>query len=149
VRAEAIERISAEIYTRLAEDFGGDPAVSATFRELAQEEVQHAFRIRLLRNQYRSIVRLFARMERLEEEVDAIHDDAVRLREEVMRGTWGMDLGSIRPRLVAMEDRLHLHAERMAHGADPRISGFFEALAQQDHAHRRLLASAEADRRRA
>jgi rubrerythrin len=139
-RAEAIERISAEIYARLADDFADAPAVAATFRELADEELQHAVRILLLQKQYRSSPGLFARMERLEEELNAIEAVALGLRDELTRGAWGRDLPSIRSRLIAMEDRLHLHAETMARSADPGLRPFFEALARQDEAHRRLLA---------
>ena len=138
-RAEQIERVAAEIYTRLAQDFAGSPSVSATFRELANEELQHATRIRLIRNQYRSNPGLFARMERLEEELAAIETAAERLRDEVSRGAWGKDLAGIRPRLAAMEESLHLHAETMARGAGPGIREFFESLARQDDAHRRLF----------
>ena len=139
-RAEEIERVCAEIYTELARDFADDPPVSATFRQLANEELQHAARTRLLRNQYRSNPSLFGQMERLEEELSAIETDAMRLRDEVVRGVWSKDLAGVRARLVAMEDRLHVHAETMARRADPRVRAFFETLAQQDEAHRRLCA---------
>jgi len=138
-RAEQIERVASEIYTRLSEDFADSPSVSATFRELANEELQHAARIRLVRNQYRSNPGLFARMEHLEEELAAIEAAAERLRDEVTRGAWGKDLAGVRPRLAAMEDSLHLHAETMARSAGPSIREFFESLARQDDAHRRLF----------
>ena len=138
-RAEEIERASAAIYTKLADDFADEPRVSATFKELANEERQHAACIRLLRDQYRSTPQLFNRVERLDEELENIERYVAQLRDEVERGAWGKDLTSVHPRLALMEDRLTLHAERMAREADPRVRGFFEALAQQDHAHRRLF----------
>jgi rubrerythrin len=138
-RAEEIEQASAAIYTRLADDFSGEPRVSSTFKELANEESQHAARIRLMRDQYRSTPQLFNRVKRLDEELENIERYVAQLRDEVERGAWGKDLTSVHPRLALMEDRLSLHAERMAREADPRVRGFFEALAQQDHAHRRLF----------
>jgi hypothetical protein len=141
-RAEQIELICADIYARLATDFEDTPEVSATFRKLAQEEQQHAARIRLMQNQYRASPGLFTRMERLEAELSALEREAARLRDEVMRGAWGNDIATVHQRLVEMEDRLHLHAETMARSADPRVRDFFEALARQDEAHRQLCAVA-------
>ena len=138
-RAEEIELASAAIYAKLADDFADEPRVSSTFKQLADEERQHAARIRLMRDQYRSTPQLFNRVERLDEELENIERYVAQLRDEVERGAWGKDLTSVHPRLALMEDRLTLHAERMAREADPRVRGFFEALAQQDHAHRRLF----------
>ena len=81
-RAEKIERVSSEIYTRLAESFAGDPSVSTMFQEFAREEVQHAARIHLLRSQYQSSPGLFARMERLEEELGAMEAFLFGLRDQ-------------------------------------------------------------------
>ncbi|GEJ57131.1 ferritin family protein [Anaeromyxobacter diazotrophicus] len=143
-RAERVEQLSAEIYAQLARDFAADKEVSAAFRALAEEEQQHALRIRLMRERYRTNPALFERMEWLEEDLDAVDRYVRELRDEVARGAWGTEVALVHPRLLEMEERLGLHAERMARDADPDVRGFFEALAQQDRAHHRLFAPAPA-----
>ena len=140
-KAEQVETIASEIYAHLAKRFAGRPDVAAEFRQLSQEEVQHALRIRMLAGQTRSNAKLFRDVERLDELLEELHGDAVLLRAEVQRGRWGDDLGEIRRRLLEMEEHLAtVHAQCMSRGADPTIARFFEALANQDLAHARLLA---------
>lgn len=143
-RAERVEQLAAEIYAQLARDFAADRAASSTFRALADEEHQHAVRIRLMRERYRTNPGLFERMEWLEQELEGVDRYVNELRDEVARGAWGIDLALVHPRLREMEDRLGLHAERMARDADPDVREFFEALARQDRVHRRLFESAPA-----
>jgi rubrerythrin len=140
-RAEKIERVSGEIYAGLAETFAEEPSLSTTLKQLAQEEIQHAARIRLLRTQYQSTPGLCAQLERAKEELGEIEAFVFGLRDELTSGRLGRDLALVRPRLIEMEERLCLHAERMARGADAGIRRFYEALAKQDQVHRRLLES--------
>ena len=138
-RAEAVEATSAEIYECLARRFVGNGGAAATFRELAQEERQHASRIRLMGRRHAAARQLFEGMPRLEEELAEMEALAQRALDEVRLDVWGQDLAAVHARLAALEDRLTTHAEYMARGTDPDLRAFFEALAEQDRAHRRIF----------
>ena len=145
LKAEEVEILASDIYGLLAARFAGRPDVAAEFRELAQEEVQHGMRIRMLGGQVRSNPKLFATVEGLDAALEDVRQDAVLLRAEVQRGRWGDDLAEIRARLVGVEEHLaEVHAQYMARGADPSIRSFFERLAAQDRAHARLLGAKRA-----
>jgi rubrerythrin len=139
-RAESVEATSAEIYERLAEQFAGDTGAAAVFRELAEEERQHAARVRLMGRRHAASRRLFDGVPRLEAELAEMEELARRALDELASGAWGHELAGIHARLAALEERITTHAERMARGADPSLRGFFEALAAQDRVHRRMFA---------
>lgn len=137
-RTEQVERTAAAIYEALAQAFAAEPRVAARLRELADEELQHAARIRLFRAQHGASLPPFGRP-RLEEELADMERYAAGLLDEARRGALGDDIAAVHPRLAEMEERLALHAEAMARGSEGTVRGFFEALARQDRAHQRLF----------
>lgn len=137
-RTEQLERTAAAIYEALAEAFAAEPRVRASLRALADEELQHAARIRLFAAQHGAALPPLAGP-RLDEELADLERYAAGLLDEVRRGALGDDIAAVHPRLAEMEERLALHAEAMARGSEGSLRRFFEALARQDRVHQRLF----------
>jgi len=139
-RAERVERASSELYALVAECFPWPAEDGALLRRLAEEEVQHAARIRLLAARYRSDARAFAvetdalaGLERTEQALGA-------LRSEISAGRWASDLPGLKDRLANLEEGSHgSHADLLARASDPAVGAFFRALASQDRAHVAML----------
>ena len=139
LKAEAIERLAAEFYARLAQDFAPYPKARELFLHLAEEERQHAVRVALLRNQYRANRRFLTFAPRTGEALEVAHATAEVLLTEVLAGSWGLDLVAVCRRLSAFEEQLGAaHAHVLAE-ADAAVKRFFLALTKQDRAHRELL----------
>ena len=139
LKAEAIERLAADFYARLARDFAAYPKAKALFLQLAEEETQHAVRVALLRNQYRANRRHLTFAPRTGEVLEVAHATAEAVLAEVMAGTWGLDLVAICRRLSAFEEQLEVaHAHVLAE-ADAAVKSFFLTLTKQDREHRELL----------
>lgn len=139
--AEEIETVSARMYAALTHAFRDHPAAHALFARLQVEEEQHASRVRLLAAHYRHDTKLVVEADA--GVLEACLAEASRVLVEVEAGAWGDDLGEVKGRLAALEARLATaHAHLIAASANPAIRSFFEALAQQDEAHARLLADA-------
>jgi len=138
-KAEAIERLAADFYARLAQDYAAYPKAKELFLHLAEEETQHAVRVALLRNQYRANRGLLTFTPRTGEALEVAHASAEAVLAEVMAGAWGLDLVAVCRRLSAFEDQLEVaHAHVLAE-ADAAVRGFFLTLTKQDREHRDLL----------
>lgn len=138
-KAERIEAIAHEIYTRLASEFAGDAAAAADFRTLADEEAQHAKRIQLLGRTMRGKV-AFTSDALPKQELEEGLAQAEQLLVEVAAGAWGRDLDQVTERMLAMEERFAVfHAEMMARSADPSVQKLFDGLAKQDRHHKALI----------
>lgn len=138
-KAERLELLAAELYRALAERYGGE--ARALFLRLAQEEGQHASRIRLLAARYRHDSRLVATMSAETHELDALIADADRALEAVRLGEWDGDQEAALGRAAELEARFcKAHAQSLTRDAHPELVTFFERLAAQDEAHRKLLA---------
>jgi rubrerythrin len=138
-KAEKLELLAAELYHALAERFGGE--ARSLFLRLAQEEGQHACRIRLLAARYRHDTKLVATMTAETHEIDALLADASQSLEAVRRGEWDGDQEAALVRAAELEARFcKAHAQSLTRDAHPELLAFFEQLAAQDEAHRQLLA---------
>jgi rubrerythrin len=138
--AEKLELACAEIYQALAELFGAQPAARELFRRLADEERQHASRVRLLAARYRHDARLFGGVETVANRLEPLLAEAVAVRDRIRAGAWAADLDVLRGELVDLEDRFQAaHAQVIAGLGDPALRRFFEQMAAQDDAHRELL----------
>ncbi len=139
-KAEQLELLSAEIYRLLAERFRDQRAASALFTRLMEEELQHASRVRLLRARYRHDAKLFEDADLASANLDALIREAREIGSAIARGEWGENLEVVKQELAEIEDRFAVaHAHALCLGAAPSIRSFFEALAQQDQEHRKLL----------
>jgi rubrerythrin len=138
-KAEKIELLAAELYLALAARYGGE--ARALFQRLAQEEGQHATRIRLLAARYRHDTRLVATMSAEADELDGLLAEAGQALEAVQGGAWDGDQEAALARAAELEARFCLaHAHCLTRDAHPELLAFFQQLAAQDEAHRQLLA---------
>jgi rubrerythrin len=137
-KAERLELLAAEVYRALAGRFAGEGR--ALFLRLADEELQHASRIRLLAARLRHDRRLAAAVAADTAALDTLLAEARRVVDEVVRGGWDGDLEGALRRAGELELRfVAAHAQSLARGAHPELRAFFEQLAAQDAAHARLL----------
>ena len=144
--AERLEMLASGLYRLLADRFAHDPPAHELFLRLADEEVQHAARVRLLAAQYRNDRRMFDEAIRLAgttlQDPEAAVAAASALVEEVASGAWGDDLATVKDRLVDLEESCaSFHAQFLARGVHPEVARFFDELASQDREHQRLLAA--------
>jgi len=138
-QAEKLELLAAELYTALAGRYGGEPR--DLFLRLAQEEGQHASRIRLLAARSRHDSRLVATMAAETHEIEALLAEAAGVLDAVRRGEWDQDAGAALARAAELETRFcKAHAQCLSRDAHPELLAFFQQLAAQDEAHRQLLA---------
>ena len=138
-KAEKLELLAADLYQALAARFAG--AARALFQRLAQEEGQHATRIRLLAARYQHDPRLVATMSAETHELDVLLDEATGSLEAVRRGEWDGDQEAALARAAELEARFcKAHAQSLTLDAHPELLAFFRQLAAQDEAHRQLLA---------
>ncbi|HUL60843.1 MAG TPA: hypothetical protein VLU43_16300 [Anaeromyxobacteraceae bacterium] len=139
--AERIEVVSAEIYGALAIVWAGDADAKALFGQLQDEELQHAARVRLLAARYRHDPRIVRLATADGGELERLLVDAEAMLGDIRAGRWPHALAETKRRLAEMELRTErAHAEFLSKGADAALREFFEQLAQQDDAHRALLA---------
>lgn len=140
-RAERAERLAGLLYRTVAEAFP-EAAEVPTFRRLADEEDQHAARIRLLAARYRHDPRLFENADFKSRALDEVAHAVETLHAEVIAGRWASDYPGLLDQLCALEERgAASHAEVLAEGAVETVAEFFRQMAAQDRSHRLLLAA--------
>jgi len=139
--AERIEVVSAETYAALAVVWAGDAEAKALFLQLQEEELQHAARVRLLAARYRHDPRIVRLAQAGACELERLLGDCEAMLVDIRAGRWPHGLAETKRRLAEMEARaVRAHAEFLSKDADPALREFFERIAEQDDAHRRLLA---------
>lgn len=138
--AERLELACAEIYQALAALFEDQPGARELFRRLADEERQHASRVRLLAARYRHDASLFGGVETVARRLEPLLAEALAVRDRIGAGAWAADLDIVRGELADLEDRFQAaHAQVIAGLGDAGLRHFFEQMAAQDEAHRELL----------
>ncbi len=138
--AERIELLAASIYRALAEQFAGDAGARALFRQLEEEEIQHANRIRLMAVRYLHDSRIFGKARFANYRFDELFEEGDRALCSIRRGEWSNDFAAVKRMVATLEAKFSAsHAQILAHAADPAVRDFFEKLAQQDEAHHQLL----------
>lgn len=138
-KAERVERAAARAYRAGAGALGESPH-AALLTRLAEEEDQHAARVRLLAARYRHDARLFQNVDFKLVALDAEIDAWGRVLLEIEAGRWKDDPPGLLARLAALEEQsAQSHAHVLASAADPAVAEFFQKLAEQDRAHRQLL----------
>jgi rubrerythrin len=138
--AEGLELLAASIYRAAAEAFAWDVEARALFARLAEEEDQHASRVRLLAARYRTDPRLVPAGVADLAELEGLRAEGEAILAAVRAGEWGRDLGRAREKLAALEWRFQkAHAQALARQSNPVLREFFDQLAAQDEAHWKLL----------
>jgi rubrerythrin len=141
-KAEQLEMACAELYRALAVQFEADPGARALFERLAQEEVQHAKRVRLLASRYSHDPKLFDNVDMAVHELETLLAEARQVVADVAAGAWGGNLEVVKGALADLEARfVTAHAHVIAAAAHPSLKAFFEQLAIQDAGHAELLRS--------
>lgn len=138
-KAEAVERAAARAYRAGAAALRGTRQGGLLSR-LADEEDQHAARVRLLAARYRHDASLFQNVDFKLVVLDAELAAWGAAHQEIEAGRFGGDPAALLARLASLEEQsTQSHAHVLAAGADPVVAQFFEQLAVQDRAHRDLL----------
>jgi hypothetical protein len=138
-KAERVELIAERLYRALAGRFGGE--AKAIFLRLAEEEAQHAARIRLLSARARQDRKLVASLAADTTLLDRLLVEAEEALAAVEAGAWDGDPGAALSGAAALELRFcQTHAQTLPRDAHPELRSFFEQLAAQDKAHALLLA---------
>ncbi len=141
--AVRIEILLRDLYAGLAGCFRADPGLRESFFGLAQEEEQHALRIRLLALHRRGVTWSEDAIERFARDLVAVVAELTAMAGDVGRAGDPTVAGPVLRRVLEVERRCEsIHAEGLARSEDPVVRGFFSSLARQDRHHERLLAQA-------
>jgi len=137
-KAERLELLSQLIYEALAGRFGGE--AKEIFKRLADEESQHASRVRLLAARYRQDRKLVGSLTVDTALLDKLLVEAEEALAAVNSGAWDGDPKAAMAGAAELENRFcQAHAQSLANGSLPELRAFFEQLAAQDKAHAALL----------
>ena len=136
--AEQLEWLSAELYELAASRFGGDQDVRQLFERLQQEEIQHAYRLRMLRSQCVKDAGLARGLALDASRIAPLLETGAQAKKRL--ATSELTLAEALSLFVDLEAAFSsAHAESLTAEADPQLRTFFESLAKQDEQHRRLL----------
>jgi rubrerythrin len=139
-KAVQVELVAEQLYRALAERFAGD--AKALFRRLADEEGQHAARIRLLAARYLQDRRLMPSLDSDLSLLDRLLREAEEALGVALGGAWDGDAPAARAAAVELERRFCMvHAQVLSGDGHPELRAFFDQLALQDKAHHDLLGS--------
>ncbi len=143
--AARVEILLRDLYAGLARCFRNDARLHESFLGLADEEEQHALRIRLLALHRKGVTWTDEAVDRIGRDLIAIVAELSAMAKEI--GTapvpGGRSAAPVLRRVIEVERRCgSLHAEALAQSADPVVRGFFSSLARQDAHHERLLEQA-------
>ena len=137
--AARIETLFRDVYAGLARQFGHRSDLRELFLRLADEEEQHAQRIRLLARHQREAAWDPDVLSGLAWGLDGMASELAGLEREFEAATEA-DVPSILRRVIDLEGRTGtFHAEELARSGDPEIRSFFSALSRQDERHQELL----------
>ncbi len=137
--AQEIEAAAERLYRVLAGRFGGE--AKALFLRLAEEEVQHAARIRLLAARYRHDKVLAGALTADWPLLELLLAEALEAVGNAEAGAWDGAPEAALAGAVELEKRFcEVHAQVLARDGHPELKAFFEQLAAQDRAHHELLA---------
>lgn len=137
-KAERLELLAQLIYEALSGRFAGE--TREIFKRLAEEESQHAARVRLLAARYRQDRRLVATLMVDTPLLDRLLIEAEEALAAVNAGAWDGDARAALASAAELESRFcQAHAQSLSQGANGELRAFFEQLAAQDKAHAALL----------
>ena len=142
--AARIESMAKDLYAELAVSFAERPFLAELFERLAQEEAQHAMRIRLLERHHGRAPWSEEMLERFQVELDGMLAEIESVRKLARSAVGARNVGALLRRLTRMESRFgSIHAEELAKSAAPAVQKLFAALATQDARHSEMIREAE------
>ncbi len=143
--AARIESMAKDLYAELAITFAQHPFLAELFERLAQEEAQHAMRIRLLERHHGRAPWSEEMLERFQVELDGMQSEIDSVRRLARSAVGPRNVRALLRRLKQMEARFgSIHAEELAKSAAPAVQKLFAALATQDARHSEMIRKAEA-----
>jgi rubrerythrin len=142
--AARIESMARDLYADLAVTFTHHPFLRELFEVLAQEEAQHAMRIRLLGRHHGRAPWSDQDLERFQRELDGMVKELEAVREMASAAAGARNVRGLLRRLTAMEARFgSIHAEELARSAAPEVQKLFASLATQDARHSEMIEKAQ------
>ena len=141
--AVQVEHLMRDIYVGLAERYAGDPARTEMFRTLAEEEEQHAHRIRLLARTQDAGTWAKDTAARIARNLDAMSAELLAMVAELSDDFEGAPREDLLRRVMNAEHHCSsIHAEVLAQTAEIDVQLLFSALAKQDVRHKAMLEKA-------
>ena len=136
-KAERLELLAAELYGLAASRFSADCEAKELLERLQEEEIQHAYRVRMLRSQCIKDAKLAAGLGLDDSRIELLLERGADARKQIVAAK---TLAEVLDLLLELEETFAVaHAEAVTVGADPQLHHFFESLAHQDTQHRLLL----------
>lgn len=140
--AVQVETLMRDLYLRLAAVRGDEPRSRDLFLRLADEEEQHAQRIRLLARHQGPGPWASETATRIQAELASMSGELQAIAREIGEQGEGLPRDTLLRRLVEAERRAGvIHAEVLARTTEIEVQMLFWALARQDVHHEALLRS--------
>jgi rubrerythrin len=141
--AARLEIAAQDLYTELSGKFFHEPYLRELFRRLAEEEGQHALRIRMLSRHQGNAPWTPEVLERAVTSLNSAEAALAVLKKELSVPTARLNGVMVLRRVGEVETQFNaIHAEDLSKSLDPKVQQLFTSLAEQDIKHRDLIQAA-------
>jgi rubrerythrin len=141
--AVQVEHLMRDVYVGLADRYAGDPVRREMFRALAEEEEQHAHRIRLLARTQDAGTWAQDTAVRIAQNLESMSAELLAMVAELGDDFEGAPRENLLRRVMEAEHHCSsIHAEVLAETAEIDVQMLFSALARQDVRHKTMLEQA-------
>jgi rubrerythrin len=141
--AVQVEHLMRDVYVGLAGRYTRDPARREMLRNLAEEEEQHAQRIRLLAKTQETRTWANETADRIAQNLEAMSAELLAIVSEMGDDFEGAAPDGLLRRVMEAEHHCSsIHAEVLAESAEIDVQLLFSALAKQDVRHKEILQKA-------
>ena len=141
--AVQVEHLMRDVYVGLADRYAGDPVRREMFRTLAEEEEQHAHRIRLLARTQDAGTWAQDTAVRIAQNLESMSAELLAMVAELGDDFEGAPRENLLRRVMEAEHHCSsIHAEVLAETAEIDVQMLFSALARQDVRHKTMLEQA-------
>jgi rubrerythrin len=141
--AVQVEHLMRDVYVGLAGRYAGEPTRREMLRHLAEEEDQHAHRIRLLARTQDVDAWAQSTAARIAENLEAMSTELLAIVTEMGDDFEGAPPEGLLRRVMEAEEHCStIHAEVLAESAEIDVQMLFSALAKQDVRHKEILEKA-------
>ena len=141
--AVQVEHLMRDVYFGLAGHYDRDPTRREMLRHLAEEEEQHAHRIRLLARTQDTAAWAQETADRIAENLEAMSTELLAIVQEMGDDFEGAPPDGLLRRVMEAEEHCSsIHAEVLAESAEIDVQLLFSALAKQDVRHKEILEQA-------
>jgi rubrerythrin len=138
-QAEKLEILAAKMYEAAAQRYANDDEARSLFLRLAEEEEEHARRIRMLASIYAGDRKLATDVSFPIGDFEALAADAEAVTRR-LNSNQPLELHEFLVLVDALETRMaNAHADLLARSGDPKLRRLFEFLSHQDKGHATLL----------